>query len=237
MFEQYPKARPKLPEAYQKIYDEYYRKNREGATQVTSISSKLERWLHKKVAEDVQHEAKTTLEIGAGTLNQLDFEPYISIYDIIEPYEKLYKASKQKDLIRDIYRDIADVPKGHKYQRITSIAAFEHILSLSEVVARTTFLLAENGCLRVSIPNEGSILWRLGTMVTGYEFKKQYRLDYQVLMRHEHVNTAKEIEELLKYFYQKVQCSCFGVGKRLAFYRFYHCEQPNVDLARAMLNK
>lgn len=72
MFEKFPKQRSVLPEAYQKIYAEHYRKNRDGATAATSVSNKMEEWLHKKAASDLNGKSdKATLEIGAGTLNQL----------------------------------------------------------------------------------------------------------------------------------------------------------------------
>ena len=84
MFEQFPKIRPPLPEAYRKIYDQHYKANREGSTQASSLAQKLERWLHRKVAQDLQtlQQAPTTLEIGAGTLNQLAYEPDNNNYDI-----------------------------------------------------------------------------------------------------------------------------------------------------------
>ena len=50
----FPKIRKKLPREYQLIYVEHYIKNREGKTKVTSISSKLESWLHKKVSRDIR---------------------------------------------------------------------------------------------------------------------------------------------------------------------------------------
>jgi len=56
----------------------------------------------------------------------------------------------------------------------------------------------------VSVPNEGSLAWKMGTMVTGFEFKKKYGLEYSVLMKYEHVNTAKDIEEVLRYFFENV---------------------------------
>jgi predicted SAM-dependent methyltransferase len=91
------------------------------------------------------------------------------------------------------------------------------------MIEKAVTLLKPGGRMRVAIPNEGTLMWRLGTMVTGYEFKKRYGLDYQVLMKHEHVNTADEIEEILKFYFKNVRCSVFGLNKKLAFYKFYNC--------------
>jgi SAM-dependent methyltransferase len=228
LFEQFPKSRKPLPEAYQKIYHEHYSSNRQGATTATSVSMKMERWLHKKVAEDLQpgpnHAA--TLEIGAGTLNQLEFED-TQPYDIIEPYTGLYEGSSHLPKVRNIYKDIDELKPVATYDRITSVATFEHILNLPEVVEKTCKLLKPGGTLRVSIPNEGTLLWKLGyTLTTGIEFRLKYGLKYARLMNYEHVNTANEIEEILRYNFKEVKSATFGINKYLGFYRFFECKGP-----------
>jgi hypothetical protein len=234
IFEKFPKQRNQLPPEYVLIYKSHIKSNREGTTAATSFSMKMERWLHKQTAADV-NESKhaSTLEIGAGTLNQFDFEN-TTPYDIVEPMPELYAGSPHLGKVRKIYNDIEEVPTDDKYERIISIATFEHIINLPAVVAKTCLLLKEGGSLRVAIPNEGTILWTMGTkLFTGIEFKLKYKLDYGVIMKYEHVNTAKEIEEVLFYFYKTVKCSVFGINKLLAFYRFYECKGPNVDIARS----
>ena len=67
------------------------------------------------------------------------------------------------------------------------------------------------------------------TFTTGLEFKRKYGLDYEVLMRHEHVNTAREIEEVLRYFFANVKGSAFGLARSLSFYQFYDCSDPKKD--------
>lgn len=234
ILKRFPKRRRELPIEYRRIYLEHYKKNREGNTKVTYLSMRMEVWLHKKVASDVtgaRHDY-STLEIGAGTLNQLRYEKSILNYDIVEPFEELYRNSKWLNRVRNIYHDIDEIDEKVSYDRITSIATFEHILDLPRVVAKAALLLNENGRLRVSIPNEGSILWRLGTKITGYEFKKDYGLDYRILMEYEHVNTANEIEHVITYFFKNVKCSVMGVNRKLAFYRFFDCSNPDLDVAR-----
>lgn len=237
MFENYPKERIELPLKYRKIYSEHYKNNRDGATSASSLAQKMESWLHRKVAKDVLNVSnKSTLEIGAGTLNQLMYER-TNPYDIIEPFSELYTHSKFKDQINDVYQDIAEIDEAKRYDRITAIATFEHITDLPSVVAKTCILLNGKGTLRVSIPNEGTFLWKIGyTLTTGVEFKLKYGLDYSVLMNHEHVNTADEIEQVLKYFYGKVKCSCFGISRKIAFYRFYECSDPKIEMAKGYLN-
>jgi len=233
VLKRFPKAREPLPEAYREIYSAHYLRNREGKTQATSLSMKLERWLHHAVAADVMNSDLDvpTLEIGAGTLNQLPYEPGIRTYDIVEPFVELYRHSPHLSRIRNKYLDISEITEN-RYRRITSVAVFEHIEDLPAVVTRAARLLEPGGAMRISIPNEGTFLWRLGTYITGHEYKKMYGLDYQVLMRFEHLNTADEIEAVMRYFFRKVRVKFFGIHKKVALYRFLECKEPIPERAK-----
>lgn len=229
-FPRYPKVRPPLPDDIARIYASHYKSNREGETAAASLAQRLEAWMHRKVAQDVRRPdlaGASTLEIGAGTLNQLQYEPPGAPYDIVEPFEGLYRGSPQLSRIRHVYGDIAEVPGSARYNRITSIAAFEHVLDLPALVARCGLHLADGGSLRAAIPSEGTLLWTLGwKLTTGLEFRLRHGLDYGLLMRHEHVNTASEIREVLGYFFGEVRCEVFGVLPALSLYQFYACRAP-----------
>ncbi|NQU31682.1 MAG: class I SAM-dependent methyltransferase, partial [Bacteroidetes bacterium] len=137
MFEEYPKIREELPEAYKLIYVNQYKENREGESTASGMAQKMEAWLHKKIALDVKSDfEKKTLEIGAGTLNQLDYEK-TKHYDIIEPFGELFNDSPKLLRINKVYNDINEIELKQAYDRICSIATFEHITNLPEVVART----------------------------------------------------------------------------------------------------
>lgn len=167
--------------------------------------------------------------IGAGTLNQLRYEPDVGPYDIVEPFQALYSGSLLLSRVRNIYADISEVPDHFQYDRITSVATFEHILNLPEVVARCGLLLAKEGVLRTAIPSEGTFLWTLGwKLTTGLEFRIKHGMDYELLMKHEHVNEAREIREILEYMFDDVECRVFGWSKSLSLYQFYTCTQPRV---------
>ena len=231
----FPKARPALPANLQAIYTRQYLDNRGGATPAASLSQRLERWLHLQVAADVaQGPVGATLELGAGTLNQLAFEPPSNAYDIVEPFEALYRDSPQRGRIRAVFADIREVPQRPAYDRITSVAALEHICDLPLVLARAARLLKPDGALRAAIPSEGGFLWKLGWMATtGLEFRLRHGLDYGVMMRHEHVNTAAEIEELVRGIFQDVRVASFGLGRQLSLYRFVEARRPRLDVAEA----
>lgn len=232
MLNRYPKSRPALPEEYARIYTSQYRENRHGSTPATALSKRMEAWLHRAVAADVVagQPVTSTLEIGAGTLNHLQHEPAVGPYDVVEPFRELYEGSSLLERVRHLYSDIQQVPSGFRYDRIISIASLEHICNLPHVVARTGCLLTARGVFRVAIPSEGSILWSLGwRLTTGLEFRVRHGLDYGVLMRYEHVNTAAEIEAVLHHFYESVSCRVLGLSRALSLYQFLECRVPRTS--------
>lgn len=238
LFAHFPKIRAPLPEAYQRIYASHYKENRSGGSPASSMAQRMERWLHGRVAADLQGRTGeiATLELGAGTLNQLGHEPAVGPYDIVEPFKSLYVDSPLLPRVRSVYADIAEIPLEARYDRITSVATFEHICNLPEVVARSALLLAPGGTMRASIPSEGTPLWTLGWMLTtGLEFRLRHGLDYGVLMRHEHVNTAREIEDVLRTFFRRVDCKVFGASRALSLYQFFACAEPDMEAAAAYL--
>jgi hypothetical protein len=238
-FPAFPKEREPLPPAYAEIYLQHYRNSREGNSKVLSLAKSAERWMHKKVAEDVQDpEPKATLEIGAGNLNELPYEPHTSPYDIVEPFRELFESSPQLGRIRNIYNDVSEIPSENRYDRITSVAVLEHVCNLPELVARSGLLLAEGGTFRAGIPSEGTILWRLGWQTTtALDFRARYKLDYKVLMKYEHVNTAREIEQALRYFFTNTRARVFGLSRSLSLYQFFASTKPRLDRCHSYLQR
>ncbi|MBS0331435.1 MAG: class I SAM-dependent methyltransferase [Proteobacteria bacterium] len=231
---QFPKSRPPLPPKLAAIYTRQYLENRGGETPAASLSQRLERWLHHRVAADLQGEAMppATLELGAGTLNQLAYEPGGGLYDIVEPFRELFEGSPLIGAVRDAFADVREIPTDRRYARITSVASLEHICDLPFVLARAARLLAPGGALRAAIPSEGGLLWKMGWMfTTGLEFRLRHGLDYGQLMAHEHVNDAREVEALTRALFEDVEVASFGVGRHLSLYRFLVARRPRLDVA------
>jgi len=186
------------------------------------LSQKMESWMHRMVAKSKFH-GNAVLEIGAGTLNQLKYEISAQpIYDIVEPFKKLYEDSPYLSEIRNVYEDISQIPPENGYDRIISIAAYEHILNLPTVLEKTKELLNPGGWHIIAIPNEGHFLWKMGwACTTGLAFRLKYKLDYSIIIKHEHVNEADEIECMLKQYYEIKKCQVLGISKGLCLYRVY----------------
>lgn len=239
LLERFPKTRPTLSPQIAAIYKRQYIENRNGDTRASSLAQKVEAWMHRKVAADLAAGGTgPTLELGAGSLNQLDFEPATADYDIVEPFQALFDGSRHRRRVRDVFADVGEVPADRRYRRITSIAALEHICDLPLALARSARLLANDGALRAAIPSEGGFLWALGwKLTTGLEFRMRHGLDYGELMRHEHVNTAAEIEGVIAELFDDVRIESFGLGRQLSLYRFIVARRPRLDVAQAWLER
>jgi len=133
-----------------------------------------------------------------------------------------------------VFADIREVPEERRYQRVTSVASLEHICDLPAVLARSARMLEPDGQLRAAIPSEGGLLWRLGwSLTTGLEFRLRHGLDYGLMMAHEHVNDAREIETLIAALFEDVRIESFGFGRQLSLYRFIAASRPRLDVAAA----
>jgi len=116
--EQYPKIRPVLPEEYRNIYTTHYLDNREGKGIVGTMVRWMESWMHRRVAADVSDKQinPETLEIGAGNLNHLPYEPGISNYDVAEPFLELMQSSGNNKRVRNAFTGIINVKELIKYK-------------------------------------------------------------------------------------------------------------------------
>lgn len=243
VLKRFPKQRPDLPDAIQRIYRDYYLRNRNGQLPASRLAQFTEGWMHRQVASGASDDSsslppRSTLEIGAGTLNQLPYEPAdCGPYDVIEPMQFLLHDSPHRARVRHVYSDISEVPPSACYDRVTAVACFEHVLDLPAVVARAGLILRQEGECRVAIPSEGGLLWALGwRLTTGLEFRLRYGLDYGHLMRYEHVNTAHEIADVLGYFFRSVQRRYFGVAHHLSLYQALTCREPDKQRCAAYID-
>jgi hypothetical protein len=82
----------------------------------------------------------------------------------------------------------------------------EHMLDLPKEVFHSCLRLNEGGTFVAGIPSEGALLWYLAYKYgTGVGFKMRTGLDYELFMKYEHVNKAREIESVVKYFFKDVK--------------------------------
>jgi SAM-dependent methyltransferase len=227
LLETYPRHRPPLPPAHQRIYVEHYRANRAGERGLSYLVRRLESWMHQKVAEGVRG---SVLEIGAGNLNHLPYHSAAGAYDVVEPFRELWAGSPHLSRVRRIYSGIEEVPDHERYDAIVSTAVLEHLTDLPHVVARAALLLRLDGTFRAGFPSEGGLLWGLAwRLTTGLEFRIRRGLHYSAIMRHEHVNTAREILSVLEHFFESVTVSRFPLpSENLSFYTVAAARGPRI---------
>ena len=166
------------------------------------------------------------MEIGAGNINHLRYEKNYLNYDIVEPFENLYRNNPQKKKIRNIFSSLHQV--NNKYDKIISIAVLEHLTDLPNEIQLCKKLLKDDGIFQVAIPCEGEFAFKLGWMLTtAISFKLKYKLDYSRIIEYEHVNTMDEIITILKHHFniKKIKRSPFILPfKNLSFYAYLECE-------------
>ncbi len=229
----YPRQRPPLTARHKKVYLEEYIRNRQAAGGLSKLVAHLESWMHRSVAGS----SDEVLEIGAGTLNHLFYEQLPLSYDVVEPVHDFYQGVQAKTLVRRFYDDISEIAADIFYDRIVSVAVLEHLTDLPRIIAQSCLLLRPGGVFAAGIPTEGGFLWGLGwRMTTGVAYRLRTGLDAGIVMRHEHVNKAKEILAIIEYFFAEVTIEYFPLPTfHLSFYTTIKASQPHIERCHSYL--
>ncbi len=202
----FPKERPALDARFREIYERAYVANRAGTHWADGVAQRLEGWMHRQVAAAASRfpDARI-LELGAGNLNHVAHEHGFAAYDVVEPFEALLRDAPDRRTVGRIYKRLADVEHDKTYDRIISVAVLEHMADLPREVALACRHLADGGLFQAGIPCEGEAAWWFGWRAsTGVAFYLRHRLDYGVVMRHEHLNTMDEIIAVAHHFFDRV---------------------------------
>jgi SAM-dependent methyltransferase len=189
--------------------------------------------MHRHVAASVA--GGNLLEIGAGNLNHVPYLPDSCTCDVIEPFKELWEDSPYRLQVRRIYSDLQDVPQNARYDCIFSVAVLEHLSDLPFILARSGLLLRSGGKFEAGFPSEGGLLWGLAwRLTTGIDYRLRRGLNYGDVMRHEHLNTAREILRLIDFFYEQVEIRRFPTPLiHLSFYTTIIACRPRIDRCRS----
>jgi 2-polyprenyl-3-methyl-5-hydroxy-6-metoxy-1,4-benzoquinol methylase len=168
--------------------------------------------MHRQIASLSRGEDEDILEIGAGTLNHLQWEKQYATYDVVEPSQMLIERSDHAQAIRKVYQSIAEIEGVQRYDRILSIAVLEHLEDLPLEIARAALLLKQGGMFCAGVPSEGSALWYLAWRFgTGLSYKRRTGLDYSIVMKYEHLNNWCEIKEVMDWLFIETKITRFPV--------------------------
>lgn len=222
-----------LPPKYQKIYQQVYKDYASSKGILRTLTHFIESWYHKKVGQVLANDNPRILEIGCGSLNHVKYENHFSLYDVVEPQLYLLENANPIDqaLINNRFLDLNSLSRNTQYDKIISIACLEHILNLEDHIHHIKIRLSPGGKFAAAIPAEGEFMWWLSwRLSTGIAFWLKYKLDYGVIMRYEHVNTAKKIERLLRSSFRDVKQRSFPFClKHFRIYLFFECSNPIFD--------
>ena len=231
----YPRPRPCLSEAHQRIYVSHYLNNREGNGCLTRLKNGLEAWMHRRIA--YRQHGREVLEIGAGTLNHLPYEPADLEYDAVEPFQELWAGRTGLSRLRTIYKSVLEIPEENRYDRIISVAVLEHLTELPQIIAASALRLRPNGRFQAGIPSEGGLLWSLAwRLSTGISFRLRTGLSYAELMRHEHVNAAQEILTVCDWIFEQIEVERFpSPSHHFSLYTVLEGRHPRIERCRELL--
>lgn len=191
--------------------------------------------MHRRIASR-QHGSEV-LELGAGTLNHLQYEPAHLEYDAVEPFRELWDGRPNLSRVRAIYGSISEIPLQLTYDRIISVAVLEHLTELPEMVAAAALHLKKDGVFQAGIPSEGGLAWGLAwRFSTAISFRIRTGLSYAEIMRHEHVNNAQEILEICRWLFDEIEIERFPMrAQHLSFYTVFEARAPRVERCRELI--
>lgn len=192
-----------------------------------SVFKPIENFNHGFPTKHLPHDFISTLEIGAGLGEHLEYESLTPLqkshYTAVEIRENMANAIKSK--YPDINTLVADCQMqlpfiDHHFDRILAIHVLEHLPNLPATI-REMYRLCnkEHGIVSIVIPCEGGILNSLARKLSGQRiFEKRYKQSYSWFINREHINTPEEIlAEIEPYF---------DIVKR----RFFPFHMPSVHL-------
>ena len=181
----------------------------------------VDRFNHSYPVDHAPPRFVTTLEIGAGLGEHLEYEhlseaqrgAYYAL-DIRE--NMLAELSLRHPKINAVVADCQqrlDFPDGY-FDRILAIHVLEHLPALPSAVRELRRLTnAISGTLSVVIPCEGGLAYTLARKISAQRiFEKRYGQSYRWFIEREHINRPQEIFEELSPHFKIVHRSFFPLG-------------------------
>lgn len=170
----------------------------------------IETFNHRYVLRHTSREFRTTLEIGAGLAEHLEYE------DLTPEQERSYVALELRpNMVSEIRRKHPHIQvlRGDcqerlpfadgSFDRILAIHVLEHLPNLPAAIREMHRLCnPDHGVFSVVIPCEGSPPYALARRISAQRlFEKRYQQSYRWFSEREHLNRPREIlAELAPYF-------------------------------------
>ncbi len=203
----WPKVLPPLTEEQARLSDEFMKIWHEVLPQRYGI---VEKFNHEFPVKFSQSDFRTTLEIGAGLGEHLEYEKLTP-----EQRAGYFCNEYRENMAAEIRRKFPDVQTvvgdcqarmdfaDGFFDRVIAVHVLEHLPNLPACIAEMHRLLSKStGRLLVVIPTEGSPAYSLARKMSAERvYKKRIGGDYSWFYKREHINLPGEIvEELERYF-------------------------------------
>jgi ubiquinone/menaquinone biosynthesis C-methylase UbiE len=203
----FPKVLPSLTEEQKIIKDDFMEHWLKVLRKNYNI---VDNFNHKVVIKNKKKDFLTTLEIGAGIGEHLNYE------DLTENQKKNYYAlEKRENVINILKKEHPDINAVHGdaekklpfddnyFDRIIAIHVLEHLPNLPDTLKESSRVLKKTGLFQIVIPCEGSLAYSIARKISAERiFKKKYKMDYDWYIKSEHINKPNEIFEELSKFYK-----------------------------------
>jgi len=202
----FPKILPQLSSEDKIIHDDF---NKLWLTELNSkkIFSLIENFNHNYSAKSnfLKNFNKkiTTLEIGCGIGNHIDFEDLdFQEYHAVDLKPNVLNVIKKKNKeIKILEFDVQNkMPYNNSYfDRINAIHILEHLPNLPVCIDEIYRLLNNQGIFQVVIPCDPGFFYEICRSVSARRiFEKKYKKNYDSYIKREHINNPNEIIALIK---------------------------------------
>lgn len=170
----------------------------------------VDRFNHGYVVRNAPREFRTTLEIGAGLAEHVNYEKltpeqeanYHAVEMRTNMVETIRKRFPRIQAVAGDCQQRLNFPDGY-FDRILAIHVLEHLPNLPLAI-REMYRLSnkQTGIFSVVIPCEGSIAYTLARRISAQRiFEARYKRPYKWVIEREHINLPQEIvDELHPYF-------------------------------------
>ena len=219
----WPKTFPPLSTERQAISDDFMKYWHEVLARRYGI---VDRFNHLYVVKRAPASFLTTLEIGAGLGEHLDYEilseRQLSNYVALDIRENMIaELVKRYPQVAGRVADCQErlpFEEGH-FDRMLAIHVLEHLPNLPAAV-REMYRTCnkDHGVLSVVIPCEGSLAYTAARMISAQRiFERRYNQSYRWFIEREHINLPSEIFEELAPYFEMGSSTYFPIPVKLEF--------------------
>ncbi len=170
----------------------------------------IEKFNHQYAVKNAPNSFTTTLEIGAGIGEHINYEKLTPLqkshYVALELRENMAAQIKlnHPEITTKVgdCQEKLDFPNDY-FDRVLAIHVLEHLPNLPKAIKEMHRLChKERGTFSIVIPCEGGFMYSLARKVSAQRiFEKRYKQSYRWFIEREHLNKPHEIlEELAPYF-------------------------------------